>query len=520
MRTIERAGRALAGASAFVKKQRGPRRLGLAFAAGLFSALGFAPFNMFPALLLGFAVVVLLIDGTEGVTRRAWRAGLIVWAFGFGQYAFGMHWIAYAFLVDPASHAWQIPAVFVFFALLALFQFGAGALAICFWRKSGRIFVFALSYGLAEWLRGHILTGFPWNIPAYGWGAVPGVLQSTAIFGAYGLSLLTVLFGASLAELSSLQPKWKLPAVLAAIFTVLWMGGSVRLVTAEVQHVPGVALRLVQPNIPQAEKYQRRYVFRNWKRLIELSRAPGQATLTVWPEAAPPFLLDEQPLALRQIAEITHHGQGLLTGAIRRELVADNSIRYANSLFVFGRDGAMIATYDKSHLVPFGEYLPFEQTLKTLGLEKLTGIDGSFTPGDGPRAYALSGAGRLTPLICYEILFPGEVIGAERPDWLVNVTDDSWFGPWAGPRQHLLVARMRAVEEGVPVVRAANTGISAIIDPYGRITHRLGLGQTGVVDGPLPAAIAPTPYSRFGELWFLLLVCANVALTWRFSKGK
>jgi apolipoprotein N-acyltransferase len=182
-------------------------------------------------------------------------------------------------------------------------------------------------------------------------------------------------------------------------------------------------------------------------------------------------------------------------------------------LFVFGKGGTLLATYDKSHLVPFGEYLPFEKTLSALGLQKLTGIDGGFQPGDGPKSYALPRAGVLTPLICYEILFPGEVVGVPRPDWLINVTDDSWFGPWAGPRQHLLVARVRAIEEGLPVARAANTGISAIVDPFGRITKHLKLDEMGILDGSLPAAIAPTPFSRFGDWWFAFVVCAMVALT-------
>jgi apolipoprotein N-acyltransferase len=517
---LERLQSGLAVAGDFVRALNGWRRLGFAFGIGAFSALGFAPFNVFPALLLGFAAVVLMIDGAEP-KRRIRTAAAVTWAFGFGQYSLGMHWIAYAFMVDPIAHAWQIPIVFLFFALLAVFQFCAGALAAYFWRGPGRIFAFAVSYGLFEWLRGHIFTGFPWNIPAYGWGASLGVLQSAAVFGAYGLSLLTVLFGAALADLLALRPRWKLAAALAGVFALFWIGGAVRLATAAPSVMANVRLRLVQPNVPQAEKYLRRYQVRNWRRLLELSRAPGNPTVIVWPEAAPPFAgLDEQPLALEQIAALTAGRQGLITGALRVEYLSTDELRYFNSLFIFDRNGSVVATYDKYHLVPFGEYLPFEETLSRLGLKKLTGIDGSFSPGEGPKTFALPGAGTLTPLICYEILFPGEVVGKTRPDWLVNVTDDSWFGPWAGPRQHLLVARVRAIEEGLPVARAANTGVSAIIDPFGRITRQLGLDQTGFVDGPLPAAIASTPYSRFGDWWFLLLICANVALTWLFSKGK
>jgi len=506
-----------------IRALTGWRRLGFAFAAGVVSALGFAPFGVFPALLFGFAALVLLIDGGQDGAHPIRSAALAGWAFGFGQFLLGLHWIVYAFMVDPAAHAWQIPFVAVLFpGGLALFQAAACAVAAKFWRPGpARFFVFALCYGLAEWLRGHILTGFPWNIPAYGWSGSLAVLQSSAVFGAYTLSLLTILFGTTLADWFAPRRLWKFPAALAGLFVVFWIGGSVRLWLSPTVDVPGVRLRLVQPNVPQAEKYLPQYRLRNWRRLLELSRTPGSdPTILIWPEAAPPFFLDEQPIALAQIAELTANGQGLLTGAIRREYSPADEAHFFNSFFVFGQGGRLLATYDKSHLVPFGEYLPFEQTLRRLGLQKLTGIDGSFVKGDGPRAYDLPGAGALTPLICYEILFPGEVVGDRRPGWFVNVTDDSWFGPWAGPQQHLVVARVRAIEEGIPVVRAANTGISAIIDPYGRITKRLGLGQMGALDGSLPAAIAATPFSRFSDWWFALVVCAMVALTWIFSKRK
>lgn len=498
------------------------QRLLAALAAGLVSALGFAPFNLFPLLLIGIAVLVLLVDGAVQDPRPLRAAALTGWAFGFGQFLLGLHWIGFAFLVDPEAHEWQIPFVAVLMpGGLALFFAGAMAFAAKAWRPGvARIFVFTIAYGLAEWLRGHILTGFPWNIPAYGWGASLGVLQSAALFGSYTLSLLTILFGAAIAELAVARPKYLLPGVMSALFLVMWIGGEVRLAVTPVHDVAGVRLRLVQPNVPQAEKYQRPFVIRNWRRLIDLSREPGDPTIIIWPEAAPPFILGEQPLALDQIGQMTADKQGLMTGAIRRDFLLDGGIRYANSFYLFGKSGLLLGTYDKSHLVPFGEYLPFEKTLGKLGLAKLTGIEGSFAPGEGPRVYAVPGAGTVTPLICYEILFPGEVVGDKRPDWFVNVTDDSWFGPWAGPRQHLLVARVRAIEEGLPVARAANTGISAIIDPLGRITRQLGLGKMGVVDGPLPAAIAQTPYSRIHDWWFWLALCGLTALSWFASRKK
>lgn len=498
------------------------RRLVAAFAAGLFSALGFAPFGLFPLLLLGFAALVLLIDGAVAGPRPLRNAAFTGWAFGFGQFLLGLHWIGYAFMVDPGAHEWQIPFVAVLLpGGLALFFAAAMAAAARFWRPGpARIFIFAIAYGLAEWLRGHILTGFPWNIPAYGWGASLAVLQSAALFGSYTLSLLTVLFGAALAELFTERPAFRLSGVMAGVFVALFIGGEVRLGITDVPNVPGVRLRLVQPDVPQAEKYQRPLIIRNWRRLIDLSMAPGDPTIIVWPEAAPPFLLDEQPLAIDQIGQMTAGKQALMTGGLRRDFLPDGSVRMSNSFFVFGANGMPLGLYDKSHLVPFGEYLPIEQTLEKLGLKKLTGIEGSFTPGNGPVRISVPGAGVVTPLICYEILFPGEVVTGKRPDWFVNVTDDSWFGPWAGPRQHLLVARVRAIEEGVPVARAANTGISAIIDPLGRITNTLGLDKLGVVDGALPAAIAPTPYSRIHDWWFWLALCGLAGLIWMPSKGK
>jgi len=475
-------------------------------------------------LLLGFAALVLLLDGAQSAPRRVRTAAAIGWAFGFGQFLLGLHWIGYAFLVDPSAHEWQIPFVAVLFpGGLGLFIAAATALASVLWKPGiARIFIFAVCYGLAEWLRGHVLSGFPWNIAAYGWGASLAVLQSTALFGSYTLTLLTILFGASLASLFGPHTKGSaaLACIMMTLFAALWLGGAIRLSLTHPRPVSGVGLRLVQPDIPQAEKYERSLVERNWDRLLRLSLKPGSPTLIIWPEAAPPFLLVQSPTALEDIAALTAGKRGLITGAIRRRAETTGERRYSNSLFLFGPNGAVVGTYDKSHLVPFGEYLPFEKTLTKWGLQKLTGIPGSFVPGDGPHTYGMPGAGTVTPLICYEILFPDEVVARHRPDWFVNVTDDSWFGPWAGPRQHLLVAQVRAIEQGLPVARAANTGISAIVDPLGRLNAQLGLDEMGVVDGPLPSPIAATPYSRVGESLFWLVVCALAGLTWQFSKGK
>ncbi|HWA91524.1 MAG TPA: apolipoprotein N-acyltransferase [Rhizomicrobium sp.] len=476
-----------------------------AFLLGAASALGFAPFGAFPLLLLGFAGLVLLIDGAETTKRAAW----IGWAFGFGQFLIGLHWIGYAFLVDASAHEWQIPFVAILFpGGLALFFAAGTAAAARYWKPGpSRIFALTVALSLSEWLRGNILTGFPWNIPGYGWGASLGVMQSVALFGVYGLSVLTILLGASLALLAERRPV--LPLAMTALFALFFLGGEIRLAATKEDMVDGVRLRIVQPNIAQADKYKPALIERNWNRLIALSTAPAKIPPThiVWPEAAPPFVLTRSAVALDEIAVLTGRDKVLMTGALRA-LRKDDGVRYYNSFYVFGHGGQLLAAYDKFHLVPFGEYLPYEDLFAKLGLKKLVGIEGSFSTGDGPHTVDIPGAPEASPLICYEILFPGEVVADARARWIVNVTDDSWFGPWAGPEQHLLVARTRAIEQGLPVVRAANTGISAVIDSLGRVRARLGLEAMGTVDSGLPAPIEPPPFARGGAFAFWLLVLA------------
>ena len=505
---------ALARIGNFIRRLSRWRARLFAFAVGAVSALGFAPFEIFPLLLLGFAALVLLIDGAVATSRPARNTAWIVWAFAFGQFLVGLHWVGYAFLVDSSAHEWQIPFVALLFPGGMALVFAAPPLAIAsrFWRAdASRIFVFTIAYTIAEWIRGHAFTGFPWNIPGYGWGASPPIMQSAALFGVYGLTLVTVLFGASLAELFSHKLLWRLPAAMTAIFVVMFAGGELRLNTVKIDTVSDVHLRIVQPNIAQADKYKPALIDENWNRLISLSVAPAKQKPThiIWPEAAPPFVLTRSSEALDQIAVLTGQDRVLMTGALRALRHGDH-MNYYNSFYVFGHGGQMIDVYDKFHLVPFGEYLPFESVFKKIGLTKVVGIDGSFATGDGPHTLDIPGAPQAGPLICYEILFPDEVVGATRPAWFVNVTDDSWFGPWAGPRQHLLVAQMRAIEQGIPVVRAANTGISAVIDPLGQVRAQLGLNRTGVLDADLPGVIESTPYARAGWYSFLLLLLSCI----------
>jgi apolipoprotein N-acyltransferase len=514
----------LAALGGMVRGLTGWRRALFAFAAGLVSVLSFAPFAIFPAMLLGFAALMLLIDGAQSARRPVWSAALAGWIFGFGFFVGGLYWISYAFLVDAVAHAWQIPfAIGILSGYLALFAGAASAAVSALWRPGpSRILLLAAFYAIGEWLRGHLLTGFPWNLPAYGWGASLGVMQSNALWGAYGMTLLTVLLGAAFALLADRE--WKFTAGVTALFVALWIGGDVRLALSPTAYVPGVRLRVVQPNIPQAEKFPLQYRDRNWRTLMQMSVAGNgpPPTHIVWPESAPPFFLMRQPAALDDVDLLTARGSVLITGAVRGEL-DDDTVRYFNSLYIFAHGSSQpVATFDKFHLVPFGEYLPLEPVFHALGIDKLVDSPGNFTAGGGPRTYDVPGAPPASPLICYEVLFPGAVVGSRRGGWIVNVTDDSWFGPPSstGPRQHFLTVRVRAIEEGLPVVRSANTGISAVIDANGRVLQSLAPGGKGVIDASLPQELQPTPYARFGDVIFVLMLATCFALAFAFQRRR
>lgn len=490
-----------------MRRLSGWRRAGIAIVLGALSATAFAPFHFIPALLLGLAGLALLLDGVEG--PRGWRAAAAIgWCFFFGQFLVGLHWIVYPLLVEPERFAWLIPfAITLMPGGLALFGALATGLTFLLLRRPGtaRLIALAVAIAATEWLRGHVFTGFPWNLPAYGWGGSDAVMQGAALVGAYGLSLLTLLLGISLADLA--RRNYVLPGVMAFVFVALWGFGTLRLQQPN-SYVPDVSLRLVQPNIPQAEM-GRAYIARNWQRLMTLSRRPGNPTHIIWPESAVIFPLGQSPQALAQVAQLTGNKATLMAGSARQ----DEQGRIFNTMYLLGPGAAPLGVYDKYHTVPFGEYLPLAPLLGRLGLVQLTAGGIGYSSGPGPQIYDLPGAPAVTPLICYEVIFPGAVTPATRPGWFVNVTNDSWFGNWAGPRQHLFSARMRAIEEGLPIVRSAITGISAVIDARGRIVTSLGLNQSGVIDAGLPVALPPTPYARFGDLGFaiILLACATIA---------
>ena len=496
----------------------GWKRFVAALIAGGLSALAFEPYNVFALLLLGYAALALLLEGIPDESRRTLKFALTGWAFGFGQFFIGLFWIGNAFQVDAADHAWQIPfAVTLLPAGLALFPALACIVSTGFAQNgTSRILSLSAALALAEYLRGHILTGFPWNLAAYGWGAVPQILQSTSVLGAYGLSLLTILFGCSLAALFARDRSRAvvLPALMLLLFVLFGVWGAARL-SATIADVPNVRLRIVQPNIPEAEKFEPQFITRNWRRLLDLSRVKQgpEPTHIIWPESAPPFLLAREPVAMDEIVLLTANKHVLITGAARMARDGEGNRLFYNSVYFFGHGGALEGIYDKFHLVPFGEYLPLESFFHALGIDKLVNSPGGFSAGPGPRTFAIPGAPPVGPLVCYEVIFPDHVTGSPRPKWLVNVTNDAWFGTFSGPFQHFLSARVRAIEEGLPVVRAAGTGISAIIDPLGRVQAELGLDRMGALDGTLPQALPPTFYALHGDVLFagLLVILGGIA---------
>lgn len=529
---------------AAVREARGARRAALAFAAGALSNLAMAPVLLAPVLFLTLPILVWLIDDAAarpgGAVARARAAASAGWWLGFGYFLPGLIWIGEAFLVEADVFGWLLPfAVTLMPAGLALFWAGAAAAAALAWPSGvARLLVLALALAAAEWLRGHVLTGFPWNVLGYALTWPLTLMQGAGLIGIYGLTLLVVpVFSAPLVLAADAGPGARRRAaacgLLGAAAPVLLLAayGAVRLATTPAQSVAGVRLRIVQPSVPQREKWRadkQAAIFQDHLALSARDAAGRKDDLAgithlVWPEAAMPFLPLEHPEALAAIGDMLPDGAVLLTGALRREGAAGTPaagaapgppIRAYNSLMVFDSAGRLDGAYDKTHLVPFGEYLPWQSALEAIGLEQLTRWRGGFTEGATPRpTLGVPGLPAVGGLICYEAIFPG--VGAqsrERPGVLVNVTNDGWFGNSTGPRQHFHQARVRAVEEGLPLVRAANNGISAVIDPSGRVLAMLGLDARGTIDSTLPAAGAPPLYARIGDVAFLLLSLVFAAI--------
>ena len=508
----------------------GWRRALAAFAAGAVSVLALPPFDAWPVLFFTFPILVWLVDGAAGGRLGGLPSAAIAgWWFGFGYFLAGLYWVGYAFLVDAKTFGWLLPfAVVALPAGMACYTGLGLALARMLWtRGPTRLIALAVALTAAEWLRGHLFSGFPWNVYGYALTGPLVLAQSAALIGIWGLTFIAVAVFASSAVLTDDRTDTRRPwlplALGVAILAVLATYGVWRLGRTPTAFVDNVRLRIMQPNLQQDDKFNYRAKQRVMSHYLELSdRSTGpqstgvrDVTHLIWPESAFPFLLTREPDALAQIAALIPEGTVLITGAVRApELAPGQKIERAyNSIYVIDHDGSILSVYDKIHLVPFGEYLPFQDFLEKLGLMQLTKLPGGFIAGERRRPMPVPRAPRMLPFLCYEIIFPGETVpDNERPGWLLNLTNDGWFGISSGPYQHLQQARVRTIEQGLPLVRAANTGISAVIDPLGRIVKSLPLGTEGIMDSSLPRRIDATLYARTGDSGVALVIGAALII--------
>lgn len=522
----------------------GWRRWLVAVLAGAVGALALAPVGFGPALVVPMVVAVWLLDGTAREPQpsrwpgrrplaAAFGAG---WWLGFGYCVAGFWWLSSAFLIDP-DFTWALPlGVIGLPAILALF-YGAGfVVARLLWVPGpARVLALALGLSLAEWARGHLFTGFPWNPLGMGLGGNLLTAQLAALVGLDGLTLVTVALFAAPATLALRGPRrWRPTLVALAGLALVCAWGGFRLTRPRPPDVPNVVVRIMQPGLRPDAEFSAQNGDRIVERYIALSRrydaekhvALADVTMLVWPESAFPFILQRDPEELGKIGAMLPQTTSLVTGAAREvEVPAQGGHAgysdYYNDILVIARGGRVVGSYDKVHLVPFGEYLPFDAALRALGLRNFVAVPGGFSFGDARRALIVPGMPTAAPLICYEAIFSGEVRPAsgQRPRFLLNITNDGWFGVTSGPWQHAAQARLRTIEEGLPMVRGAATGVSAMIDPYGRILDALPLGPEGIIDARLPEPIAAPPFAWFGPSAFWVVWITTFLIYLRFRSS-
>ena len=514
----------------------GWRRRVIAFVAGASGVAAMPPYALVPLVAIALTVAVWLIDGSQDTDdgRRVWRSLRAAfgagWWWGFGYFVAGLWWLGSAFLVEADKFAWALPLGVIGLPLgLAFFPAFGFALARLLWSPGPmRIFALAFGLGVSEWLRAILFTGFPWNDIGMALGDNLVLAQIASVVGLHGLTFTAIAIFAAPATLWRLEDgRLRIsPTAFAALALALIAGlGFYRLDTPASPTVPQVKLRIMQPNVSQGRDFSpenKEALLERYFSLSDRATAPdrtGVADVThlIWPESAFPFILSRDADALAQITEFLGGGAVLLTGAARMEEGPDRRLRFFNSIVVLNRNGLSAERYDKRHLVPFGEYLPLASLFERAHITQFVHIPGGFDAGAGRAVLRAPGLPEALPLVCYEAIFPNEIgavfSSAARPDWMLNVTDDAWFGVTPGPYQHFAQARLRSIELGLPLVRAANSGVSAVIDGYGRILVSAPLGAEGVLDASLPKPLAPTWQYRWGSLTALAIALALLALS-------
>jgi len=507
--------------------------LGLAIGSGLAAALAHPPFGVWPGLL-GFGLLLHLMDhadATRPLKSAFWRG----WLAGSAYFLISTWWVGEAFLVDIANHGWQAPFAVGFLACGLGLLWGVAGLIyrLAAPAHAGRVLTFAAVFGVFEWLRGHILTGFPWDLPGEAWRAGGRVSQAASVFGAYGLSLITLAVFASSGIWGGTESRRAKSIVTGlAVLALVLLGGFGALRLRAPSLSTGLRVRVVQANIEQSEKWSPqafRAIFDVYTSLTAETPAQGPPPeVVLWPEGAIPedssaFLADGTWTRAAVVSAL-RPGQILLMGVARSDGAGPDA-HYFNSALALRRDGedlTPLAVYDKHHLVPFGEYMPMDKLMGAIGFKALVHVaDDGFTPGPISAPINLDGLPPVQVLICYESLFPAAVArDRPRPRWIANLSNDAWFGRTSGPWQHLNIASYRAIEEGLPMVRATPTGVSAVIDAYGRPLQRLGQGVRGVIDAHLPTAIPPPPYRtlRDGPFWLAIGLILAASTRWtRFT---
>lgn len=491
----------------------------LAFTAGSTSSFAMAPYHWWILLFPSLSGLYLLL-----LKCSTFRGGLAMgWAYGFGFFIFSLSWIGNALLVEGNQYAWAWPlAVCALPMGLSFFPGIACGISTRFLhlKTLGGFFGFCVLLAISEWLRGHILSGFPWNLLAYAWGENLPLLQSLHLIDIYSLSLFITALS-TIPALCIAEPRKAAPLITAIVLLLctvgLYLAGESRLKNAPLSTNELIELKIIQPDIAQQDKWDHLKIAEHFREQIDMSMPteqdkPGVTTIILWPETALHYLFLNDKGSLGAIGSMLGSYEGpafLLTGALIRDAEKKT---YTNSIITLDKVGKIITRYDKFHLVPFGEYIPLQNWIP---LETVTRFKG-FETGPGPQTQTLPGL-KFSPLVCYEILFPGHVTDPQnRPEAIINATNDGWYGFSAGPHQHLLKAKFRAIEEGLPVIRAANNGISAVIDPYGRIVMRSDLFVKGIYNAPLPApAEAPVQIFHIKKpyfFWFFIVLFGGWAL--------
>ena len=521
---------------------------------GGLTSLSFAPIHWVPAGLVGIALFYLLMFlhlGAPFPPLKRFKLFLLGYCFGMGLFTASLYWISYSLFVDIERFSWVLP--FCILGIPSLLSLFTGALTLS-WALLNRLcrstqpwlqtLWFALLWTGLEWLRGHLFTGFPWNLMGYGWLPFLPMAQLASLVGVYGLSFLFVFSGAALGCALRLLPHLKqplsrkqwnahlIPLAIAVVSVMMcWGWGENRLHQLPTQF-HDIIVRLVQPNIDQKRKWksdQVESIF--WEHLDVSSKAHSSLgnidpDFIIWPESAcswAPYYIEHDPFRRQLIANILPHRGYLISGAVRYTMERDGE-RISNGLIVLNKAGSVIATFDKFHLVPFGEYLPLRTWLEALFprviFRKITAGDRDFTPGPGPDTLQVGHLPSFSPLICYEAIFPHEVCAPQnRPQWLLNLTNDGWYGDSPGPYQHFQITRMRAIEEGLPLIRVANTGISGVVDAVGRVIEKTTLNTQCVLDSKLPQSLpSQTVYSLMGDSWILALFVVLAFVSYGFRK--